>query len=176
MKLVAIVSVITFVLIFGTVIVVSNVLQSVALSSRSTPLLGEEDHVANERILRDIAADRDRIQREKEQMLALNQQRSVQEKVLAAATLSLQEVVTKLKGEQETYSAAKEKSARKLAKMYEAMKPVKAAPILAALDMEIILEIMSRMEERPAAKILSYMDAGLAAQISMHMSIKGEGS
>ncbi len=39
--------------------------------------------------------------------------------------------------------------------------------------MEIILDIMSRMKERQAAKILANMDAGLAAQVSTRMSLKG---
>ena len=48
-----------------------------------------------------------------------------------------------------------------------------AAPILSALELDIILDIMSRMKERPAAKILARMDAGLAAQVSTGMSLKG---
>jgi len=59
--------------------------------------------------------------------------------------------------------------------MYEAMKPAKAAPILSSLDMEIILEIFDRMKEKPAAKILAYMDPGLAARISARLSLKGTG-
>ena len=71
-------------------------------------------------------------------------------------------------------STSRSGSARpKLAKMYEAMKPDKAAHILAALDRDVFLEIIARMKEAPAAKILSYMDAGLAAQLSTRLSLQG---
>jgi len=57
--------------------------------------------------------------------------------------------------------------------MYEAMKPQQAAPIISALDLDIILDIMSRIKDRQAAKILAKMDPGLAAQVSTRMSLKG---
>ena len=78
-----------------------------------------------------------------------------------------------LEVKQQAYIEARERSAARLAKMYEAMKPAKAAPILAALDPDIVIEIMTRMKERQAAKILASMDAGLAAQISTRLSSKG---
>ncbi|MFH1844470.1 MAG: hypothetical protein ABIF77_14820 [bacterium] len=175
MKLVIIFSAVTFVLIFGTVFVVINSVQSVSRPARVVPELSDFDQDSGDRVFRDIAAERDRIQCEKEGVLVLRQQLDVQEAVMDQATLTLRGIIQEMESQQAIFSAEKEKSARKLAKMYESMKPAAAAPILAALDMEIILEIMSRMNERPAAKILSAMDAGLAARISMQMSIKGDG-
>ncbi len=66
-----------------------------------------------------------------------------------------------------------EEAASRLAKMYEAMKPQKAANILATMDRNVCLAILSRMKERQAAKVLSFMDAGLAAQISTRLSLQG---
>jgi flagellar motility protein MotE (MotC chaperone) len=54
------------------------------------------------------------------------------------------------------------------------MKPAKAAPILETLDPQTVLEIVSRMKDRQAAKVLSSMNAGLASEISRRMSLKGE--
>ena len=85
----------------------------------------------------------------------------------------LETVIQKLDAKQIEYIEERERSAAKLAKMYEAMKPAQAAPIISALELDIILDIMTRMKERPAAKILSNMDAGLAAQVSTRMSLKG---
>ncbi|MEZ4388759.1 MAG: hypothetical protein R3D98_14545 [Candidatus Krumholzibacteriia bacterium] len=59
-----------------------------------------------------------------------------------------------------------------MAKMYEAMKPAKAASILSTMDMEVTLAVLRRMKERPAAKILSFMDAGVAAQLSTRLSLQ----
>ncbi len=58
--------------------------------------------------------------------------------------------------------------------MYEAMPPAKAAPILAALAPDVTLDILRRMKERQAAAVLAAMDAGVAAQISTRLSMKGD--
>ena len=172
MKSVIIISVITFILIFGGVVVVSQNLDKVAMGG-VIPDLAPEDYQAAERVFLDMAVERDRIQQEKESLLALRQSVSVQEKVLEQGRAQLQAVISKLDAKQSEYIEERERSAAKLAKMYEAMKPAQAAPIISALELEIILDIMTRMKERPAAKILSHMDPGLAAQVSTRMSLKG---
>ncbi len=173
MRSVVFISLVTFVLIFGGMMMLTTHLQRILPEVKAEPQLGPEDYAAAERLFQDLAIERDRIQREKEQILSLKQQLVVEEKLIDETRQKLEQVITQLREEQQIYNDEKEKSALKLAKMYEAMKPVRAAPILSALDMDIILEIMSRMKEKPAAKILAQMDAGLAARISSHMSMKG---
>ena len=172
MKSVAIISVITFVLIFGGVLLVSTQLQQ-ATGAPALPELEPADYEAAERVFRDMAVERDRIQREKEELLAMRQAVAVQEKVLEQSRQKLEAVIAELEARQSGYVEERERSATRLAKMYEAMKPEQAAPIIAALEMDVIIEIMTRMKERPAAKILGKMDAGLAARISTRLSTKG---
>ncbi len=172
MKSVVIISVITFVLIFGGVLLMSNHLNDAA-NGGGRPNMAAEDYEAAERVFQDMARERDRIQQEKEELLALKQTVAVQEQVLQQGRENLEVVIQKLEAKQQEYIEERENSATKLAKMYEAMKPQQAAPILSALDLEIILDIMSRMKERQAAKIMANMDAGLAAQVSTRMSMKG---
>ncbi len=174
MKSVLIISVITFVLIFGGVVVVSSQLNKAA-NGGSSPELTAEDYAAAERVFHDMAIERDRIQQDKEELLSLRQSVAVQEQVLEQGRESLMAVIKKLEQKQAEYIEERERSATKLAKMYEAMKPNQAAPIISALEMDIILDIMTRMKERQAAKILAKMDAGLAAQVSTRMSLKGTG-
>lgn len=172
MKSVLITSVITFVLIFGGVIVVSTKLNHADTGSvkhETRP----EDYAAAERVFRDLAAERDRIQRDKEELLALQQAVAVQEQVLEQGRAGLEAVITKLDRKQQEYVDERERSATKLARMYEAMKPQQAAPIISVLDPDIILDIVSRMKERPAARLMAAMDPGLAARISTRMSLKG---
>ena len=172
MKSVLVFSAVTFALIFGGVAVMT-----LELSERtgSGPELTPGDYAASERILRDAAVERDRIQQEREQLAGLRQAYAVQEQMLVRAHEQLREVVQAIDQRQQLYVQEREESVVKLAKMYEAMKPQHAAPILSALELDIVLEILSRMKERPAARILSYMDAGLAAQISTRMSLTGGG-
>lgn len=172
MKSVIIISVVTFILIFGGVLVMSGQLNKAA-SSAGLPNMGPEDYEASERVFRDMAMERDRIQQEKEDLVAMSQAVAVQEQVLNLSREQLLMVIKKLESKQQEYIEERERSSVKLAKMYEAMKPAQAAPIMQALDMEIILDIMGRMKERQAAKILALMDAGLAAKVSTRMSKKG---
>ncbi|HPF70697.1 MAG TPA: hypothetical protein PLQ13_08520 [Candidatus Krumholzibacteria bacterium] len=172
MKSVAIISVITFILIFGGVLLVSMQLNQ-ASGAAALPDLAPADYEAAERVFQDMAAERDRIQREKEELLQTRQSVAVQEKVLEQSRQRLESVIAELEQKQAVFAQEREASAARLAKMYEAMKPEQAAPIIAALEMDVILDIMSRMKERPAAKILAKMDAGLAAQISTRLSAQG---
>ena len=172
MKSVIIISIVTFVLIFGGVVMVSHNLNQVAMGG-VLPDLAPEDYKAAERVFLDMAVERDRIQQEKESLLTLRQAVSVQEKVLEQGRAHLEAIISKLDAKQTEYIEERERSAAKLAKMYEAMKPAQAAPIISALELDIVLDIMTRMKERPAAKILAHMDAGLAAQVSTRMSLTG---
>jgi len=172
MKSVLIISVITFILIFGGVVGISTQLKQSTLEE-TNPELTAEDYAAAERVFHDMALERDRIQQDREDLLSLSQSIAVQEQVLEQGRESLLAVIKKLDFKQQEYVEERERSATKLAKMYEAMKPQQAAPILGALDMDIVLDIMTRMKERQAAKILAKMDAGFAAQISTRMSLKG---
>lgn len=173
MKSVAIISVITFVLIFGGVLLVTTQLNQAAGAATALPDLAPEDYEAAERVFQDMAAERDRIQREKEDLVRMRQDVAVQEKVLEQSRQKLQAVIAELEARQTEYVQERARSAARLAKMYEAMKPDQAAPILGALDMEIVVEIMQQMKERPAARILAAMDAGFAAQISTRLSSRG---
>lgn len=53
-----------------------------------------------------------------------------------------------------------------LVKVYENMKPREAATTLGRLENEIVIEIMSRMSQRKAAKVFDKMDAKRAAEIT----------
>ena len=61
---------------------------------------------------------------------------------------------------------------RKLAKIYESMRPEQAAPVLRKLKDEDIINILFKMRQRNAAKIIANFDPGLAARITKKMSGK----
>lgn len=172
MKSVIVISVVTFVLIFGGVLVLSAHLNKAA-GDRGRPDLAPDDYAASERVFHDMEVERDRIQQEREDLKTRQARIQVQEQVLTLGNKQLLETVERLEKAQKAYIAEKDNSATKLAKMYEAMKPDQAAPILGSLDPDIILEIMGRMKDRQAAKILARMDPALAAQLSTRMSLKG---
>jgi len=69
---------------------------------------------------------------------------------------------------------AKLRSLKKLAKVYEAMPANDAAAILSGMDVEIVLDVLRFMKERPAAKVLAALDPARAAALSNMLSDKKE--
>ncbi|MBM4117012.1 hypothetical protein FJ251_04600 [bacterium] len=69
---------------------------------------------------------------------------------------------------------ARLRSLKKLAKVYEAMPAREAAAILSGMDVDIVLEILRNMKERPAAQVLAALDPGRAAALSNMLSAQKE--
>ena len=98
---------------------------------------------------------------------------------LAAADKRLSERVTQLTALQARLEGLEaERQARRsenwagLVKTYEAMKPREAAAIFDALDMQVLLQVLDRMQERRAAPVLAAMQpdrARLATQMLAEM-------
>lgn len=59
-----------------------------------------------------------------------------------------------------------DKKIKRLTAVYEGMKAVKAAPVIAQMDMEIIVKMFSRMNEKQVGKILSFLPPKQAVTIS----------
>lgn len=175
MKSIVIISVITFALIFGGIVVLSGVIPQARTAAPAAAGLTPEELASAERAFADLEVERDRVQRDKEELLTLRTRQAVEEKMLADQQALLQGMLDSLRVTTAGLDDTRARAADKLAKLYEAMKPDKAAPILATLEMDIVLDIIRRMKERPAARILANMDAGLAAQISARLSGKGIG-
>ncbi|MBU1864638.1 MAG: hypothetical protein KKH94_13340 [Candidatus Omnitrophica bacterium] len=75
----------------------------------------------------------------------------------------------------ERFSVEEEANFKRLAQMYQTMKPARVATIFKELNMETVAELLKRMKSRSSAKILGEIgsdDAHRAAQISD--IIKGE--
>jgi flagellar motility protein MotE (MotC chaperone) len=173
MKSVLIISVVTFFLIFGGLAILSSQLgRSPELGPPA--LVPGKDRDA-ELVMKGLEAERALVRREKEDLVTLRRAVAVQEQVLVEGRRELANMVREIEAKQRVLDDERERAATRLAKMYENMKPGQAAPILSALDMDILLDIMTRMKEREAARILANMDAGLAAKISTELSLGGAG-
>lgn len=57
-----------------------------------------------------------------------------------------------------------------LARIYQTMKPARAAPIFERLDLEVQTQVARRMRERAVALIMSNMSANGAVQLSMSLA------
>ena len=173
MKSVLIISVVTFFLIFGGLGILSSQLGSNPLGRQQN----SESVKAKDAglVIKGLEAEKALIRREKEELITLRQAIAVQDQVLEEGRRELELMAGEIEAQQRVLSEEKERSVGRLAKMYENMKPAQAAPILSALEMDILLDIMTLMKEREAARILAKMEAGLAARISTELSMGGTG-
>jgi flagellar motility protein MotE (MotC chaperone) len=171
MKSVLIISVVTFFLIFGGLGVLSSQLggKPNGVQHALVPL----PDLDAAQVMKGLDAERTLVRREKEELVTLRRAVAVQEQVLEEGRRELSTMVREIEDKQHVLTEERDRAASRLAKMYENMKPAQAAPILSALEMDILLDIMTRMKEREAARILANMDAGLAARISTELSLGG---
>lgn len=171
MKSVLIISVVTFFLIFGGLAILSSQLGGKGPTTGQA--LVPEAAPDTDLIMKSLDAERAQIRHEKEELVTMRQAVAVQEQVLADGRVELAAMVREIEDKSRVLDEDQERSVVRLAKMYENMKPGQAAPILSNLEMNTILDIMHRMKEREAARILANMDAVLAARISTELSMGG---
>lgn len=171
MKSVIVVSVMTFVLIFGGVAFISNQVRREA--GPDPELLAERQELESLRIGLDAElADASRV---RERLRALRAASATQHALLSQAQARLDSLVGDLESRRRDLDEDRDRSAAHLAKVYENMKPAQAAPILAGLEMHTVVDILGRMRERNAARILASMDPQSAAAISARLSEGGRG-
>jgi len=175
MKAVLLVSMITFGVIFGIILISTGLLENaIQISLPEPPGPKSETDLAMERLKSSLDAQRDAVQREAEMLRNYRIAVDVEQAVLDEQEARLQALVDELAAAQDEFGAERQESLAKLAKVYEAMKPAKAAPILETLDPETVLEILRRMKPRQAAKMLAALNPALASEVSHRMSLKGE--
>ena len=96
--------------------------------------------------------------------------------LLAAAELRIDEKITQLKGIEATiqdlmgqHDDQEEKKLRSLVRIYESMKPKQAARIFEELDIDILIDVAERMNERKFAPILAQMNPERAKAITVEI-------
>jgi flagellar motility protein MotE (MotC chaperone) len=176
-KAVVVISTITFLIIFGVLVLTTGLVNDLGGLLRNTTVSqvdtrAEDD--ANDRVRENLAQERDKLQAQLERINNRALQADVEEKTIDDQQKKLYEIISELKTLQKEYTDERDQSAQKLAKVYEAMKPDKAAPILASMKIDDVLQIMSRMKERQAAKILTNMNTGMASELSTRLGMKGD--
>jgi len=103
----------------------------------------------------------------RERELATRTERlQVFEKDVTAKITSLEEIERRLQARAKAATAAVDAAAESLAKVYGAMKPADAAPILERLDEPTVLSIFTRMKEKQIGEILPLMSRDKAIALT----------
>jgi flagellar motility protein MotE (MotC chaperone) len=110
----------------------------------------------------ELEMERRSIQREREQLLIL--QTEIEEKLIELSKLQ-----EKIKETVDKKSEAHEQKIKHLIKVYTSMAPKKAAGLIEQLDINIIVELFSKMKGDSVGKILSNVKPEKAAVISARL-------
>ena len=94
----------------------------------------------------------------------------VYEQDVTAKIASLEEIEKRLQARAKAASAAIDAAAESLAKVYGAMKPADAAPILERLDEPTVLTIFGRMKEKQIGDILPLMSKEKAISLTQALA------
>jgi len=173
MKTLLIGSLASFLLIFGAVFFFAQKMAKEQHPDTVGAELSAEDLDSAELSMMALEAERVQLANDRTRLLDQGQDVASQRSTLDDQLQKIQGAITKLEEEQVRYGQARTESAQKLAKMFNAMKPASAAPIFSSLDRETALDILIRMKEKSAAKLLSAIDPALAAQLSTKLSLRG---
>lgn len=173
MKTILIASTASFLLIFGAVFFYAQQLKQQNAVNSVGGGLRAEDLDAAELTMAALEAERESIAHERERLFTLREGIAQEKAQLVNQLDTIQAAIAELQEEQIRYGEARSNSAQKLAKMFDAMKPAAAAPIFSELDGETALDILVRMKEKSAAKLLSSVDKRLAAELSTKLSLRG---
>jgi flagellar motility protein MotE (MotC chaperone) len=88
------------------------------------------------------------------------------EATAAARIVQLQKLEASIQSALQQEQKLKSKKIKKLAAVYDTMKPAKAAPMIELMDMPTTVKLLSRMDQKRVGKILSFMPPEKAMQIS----------
>jgi len=123
------------------------------------------------RTLLDAVARRQAELDEREHELARREEKlQLFEQDVTAKISSLEELEKRLQARAKAASAAVDAAAESLAKVYGAMKPEDAAPILERLDEPTVLTIFGRMKEKQIGEILPLMSRDKAIVLTRSLA------
>ena len=88
----------------------------------------------------------------------------------AARIVQLQKLEASIQDALKQEQKLKSKKIKKLAAVYDTMKPDKAAPMIELMDMPTTVKLLSRMDQKRVGKILSFMPPEKATQISVALT------
>ncbi len=94
------------------------------------------------------------------------------EKRAAERIAELEQLEARIQDLLQQEEGIKSKKIKRLTAVYEAMKPEKAAPVIAQMKLETVVKMFSRMEEKKVGKILSFLPPEKAVAISHALTKK----
>jgi len=167
----------------ATLTLAINMNAAIASSSKKETVSPKAESAATSRMGASIADDvakRSLSAREQARTLDLKEQAAKAAQARLNAALKVQEKAKKAEDSGQDTKAGKAAADTgpdqfdTLARIYQAMKPKKAAPVFEQLDLDVQTVVAQRMRERSAAQIMAAMSPKGAARLSMALAGKTE--
>jgi len=92
------------------------------------------------------------------------------EKKVSERIADLEELEARIKDMLAQEQSINNKKIKRLTAVYEGMKADKAAPVLAQMDLQTVVQMFSRMDEKQVGKILSFLPPEKAVKISQALT------
>jgi flagellar motility protein MotE (MotC chaperone) len=148
------------------------VANAMALAAPSAPPVGS-DPAAATRLgvsLQDSMAERDRSLAAEKRKLEMREQAARAGEARLAAEMSARQGAPAPAAAVPTGGLEPNQPYDDLARIYQTMKPARAAPIFEKLDLVVQTEVAKRMRERSAALLMAAMNPNAAAELTMSLA------
>ncbi len=115
-----------------------------------------EEREALERLRRDLLLEEKRLKKTREE---------INERIAA-----LKEIRAQVAKDMARYHSEREREMNHLVKIYEAMSPEEAGPLMEQLAQDISVELLFRMKDKKAGRILEFVDEARAVSITEELA------
>jgi flagellar motility protein MotE (MotC chaperone) len=129
-----------------------------------------ESSAVREEIYKDLAERRATLERREKEIAVREALLSAAERELDQKLRELKTISADIQGMMKKISDEEEARINSLVKIYETMKPKDAASIFNTLDLDVLMEIITRMSERRSSPIIAQMNPDRARTITVMMS------
>ncbi len=118
------------------------------------------------KILKGLASEKEKLAEEKKVLEATREEVNAAKVRAEAKIEELEKIEADIQALLDKLERGKNKKVKRLAAIYNGMKPEQTAKIIANMDMPSTVEILSNMDEKTVGKVLSFVSPALAMKIS----------
>ncbi|MBN2071837.1 MAG: hypothetical protein JW814_10310 [Candidatus Krumholzibacteriota bacterium] len=116
-----------------------------------------------------LEAQKINMEREKAKILSLQNDLEMEKRIIVEMRNELQDYLSRIETAYGKLDESDQEKITRLAKLYDSMKAESAAPIAAALKLDLLEKIITNMKDKKAAKLMAALPPSISAEISRRM-------
>lgn len=124
------------------------------------------EETPNAKLLRAVAEERDALEHLRRDLLLEEKRLEKTREEIGERIAALKQIRAQVAKDMARYHSEREKEMNHLVKIYEAMSPEEAGPLVEQLAQDISVELLFRMKDKKAGRILEFVDEGRAVSIT----------